>query len=344
LKKAELLSLAEYYKLEATQAMKKSEIRMKLVEFLVDEELVPEDEPPSTTDAIELKKLELQDKEKEREAQLKMKELELREQELAMQLKIKELELVSASATRPPVSPSHEVKFDISKQVRFVPSFLEKEVDKYFLHFEKVATSLSWPRRVWTLLLQGSLVGKARDVYTALSVDQSADYDTVKRHILKAYELVPEAYRQKFRTIQKVDTETFVEFAREKETAFDRWCTSKEVNRDFDRLRQLILMEEFKSCLPVEIRTYLDEQRVDSLHEAAVHSDDYSLTHRVSLGCHDRVTDTSSPEIEGGQSPQASISGPAEEGMPRNNNSNYLPAGPTCRKRVIQCQNVEPYK
>ena len=29
--------------------------------------------------------------------------------------------------------------FDIGKHIRFVPLFQESEVDKYFMHFEKVA-------------------------------------------------------------------------------------------------------------------------------------------------------------------------------------------------------------
>ena len=33
--------------------------------------------------------------------------------------------------------------FDITKHIRFVPPFNEKEVDKYFL-FEKVAKDLDW--------------------------------------------------------------------------------------------------------------------------------------------------------------------------------------------------------
>ena len=53
-----------------------NEIRTLVIEYLVEEEIVSEDEIPSTTDAIELKRLELQDKEKEHEAQLKMKEME----------------------------------------------------------------------------------------------------------------------------------------------------------------------------------------------------------------------------------------------------------------------------
>lgn len=52
---------------------------------------------------------------------------------------------------------------------------------------------------MWTLLLQSVILGKAREVYTAFSVHQSLDYDVIKGAILKAYELVPEAYRQKQR-------------------------------------------------------------------------------------------------------------------------------------------------
>ena len=41
------------------------------------------------------------------------------------------------------------------------------------------------------MLLQSVLVGKAREIYTQLSVDQASDYDSVKQLILKVYELVP---------------------------------------------------------------------------------------------------------------------------------------------------------
>ena len=36
--------------------------------------------------------------------------------------------------------------FDATKNIRLVPKFEEKEVDKYFLHFEKIAKSLKWPK------------------------------------------------------------------------------------------------------------------------------------------------------------------------------------------------------
>ena len=128
-----------------------------------------------------------------------MKELEIKEREIAVQLKVKELELATATAK----PPSATEKFDVTRHVRFVPPFQETEPDKYFLHFEKIATSLHWPAEVWTLLLQSTLVGKARQVYSALPVDQSSVYKMVKNAILKAYELVPEAYQQKFRSTKR---------------------------------------------------------------------------------------------------------------------------------------------
>ena len=44
-----------------------------------------------------------------------------------------------------------------------------------------------------------------------------------------------------------------------------------------------MLVEEFKCCLPGNIKTYIDEQKADSLQHAAVLVDDYSLTHRTSF-------------------------------------------------------------
>ena len=110
-----------------------------------------------------------------------------------------------------------EYNFDVTKHIRLVPPFQEKEVDKYFLHFEKVAENLTWPKEHWTLLLQRVLIGKAREIYTQLGVEQSHNYETVKELILKGYELVPEAYRQKFRNCKKDSNQTHVEFARSKE-------------------------------------------------------------------------------------------------------------------------------
>lgn len=123
-----------------------------------------------------------------------------------------------SQANVPPVPQQQanagEPVFDVHRNMRLVPPFSEKEVDKYFYHFGRVALSVKCPKSFWTLLLQCVFTGKAQEVYSALSLEQSGEYDVV---LLHAYELVPEAYRQKFRNLSKADECTHVEFARAKE-------------------------------------------------------------------------------------------------------------------------------
>lgn len=200
-----------------------------------------------------------------------------------MHLRVRALELGKDPPVVPnaPVtsSPAASPQFDVSKHISLVPSFRETEVDSYFNAFERIAATLGWPRNVWSLLLQCKLIGKAQEVCATLSIDESLDYDVVKATVLRAYELVPEAYRQKFRTCRKSATQTHVEFAREKSNLLDKWCTACKVN-DFAQLRELVLLEEFKSCVPERIVVYLNEQKVTSLTSAAVLADEFVLTHR----------------------------------------------------------------
>ena len=246
-------------------------------------------------DRLLRQKIEMEEREREKQREIERERLEheklkleaeerieIEKEKLQFELKMKELELEGKSKSKPLPLDSGK-SFDVTKHIRLVPPFQEKEVDKYFLHFEKVAENLKWPREHWTLLLQSVVIGKAREIYTQLSLEQSSDYDKVKELILKAYELVPEAYRQKFRDCRKEPNQTHVEFARTKEQLFDRWCSSKKVGSDHEKLRQLMLVEEFKWCINSDVRAFLNEKEVENLDVAARLADDYSLTHKASF-------------------------------------------------------------
>ncbi|XP_067261173.1 uncharacterized protein [Chanodichthys erythropterus] len=234
----------------------------------------------------------------ERKAQLDL-QLQVRRMEIEadMQIRLRELELKAARDVAvspvPLVSTAQPTQtaavttgantasntLDVSKHISLVPQFRESEVDSYFNVFERIASALNWPRDVWPLLLQCKLTGKAQEVCAALTLEDSLNYDVVKTTILRAYELVPEAYRQRFRTHKKSTSQTFVEFAREKGMLFDKWCTSNKVS-DFQALRELILLEEFKGCIPDRVVVYLNEQKVTSLSQASVLADEFALTHK----------------------------------------------------------------
>ena len=93
------------------------------------------------------------------------------------------------------------------------------------------------------------------------------------------YELVPEAYRQRFRNLKKTQVQTFVDFSREMGILFDRWCSACKVE-DLASLRELVLIEQFKYCMPERTVIYLNEQKVTTLQQAAVLADELSLTRK----------------------------------------------------------------
>ena len=275
LKRAELFEVAKHYKISVAASMKKADLRAVILEHLVEVEILEES-------MVEKKQVEGYGHSVE--AAIKLKQLELEIQLVASKKLDKELELFQLKQHSKSNEQSISAKkFDPTKFIRLVPPFKEKDVDKYFAHFEKVADRLEWPKDMRTLLLQSVLVGKAQEVYSTFPIDKSADYDLVKAAILKAYELVPEAYRQKFREKRKRENETYVEFAYEKKTLFNSWCRSCKVKEDFGMLRQLILLEEFKANMPYAVKAHLEEQKVTDLELAAVMADDFALTHKVSF-------------------------------------------------------------
>ena len=216
-------------------------------------------------------------------------------------VKLERIKLEHSERIRQGVSNTYS--FDVSRHVKLVPPFNEHNVDTYFRSFEKLANALSWPRCYWSILLQTLLTGKAQCVFVALSEAQCADYDIVKQEILKAYELIPEAYRQKFRGWRKKPDQSFVEFSRVKRDAFEQWLRSQKVT-SFSQLCELILLEEFQTSVSQGVSVFLKERNASTLEEAAILADNYTLLHRgptekhlvgMKGGGDDRYTDFQKP-------------------------------------------------
>lgn len=89
-------------------------------------------------------------------------------------------------------------KADDLSDLRLVPIFNERDPEMFFSMFERLAEARGWPDSTRTSMLQCVLTGRAQEAFSALSNSDGMDYAVVKSTVLKAYELVPEAYRQQF--------------------------------------------------------------------------------------------------------------------------------------------------
>lgn len=151
-----------------------------------------------------------------------------------------------------------------------------------FVLFERAAEVLQWPKAVWPLLLQIVLTGKAQDAQASMIAADSMDCEKVKAAVLRAYELVLVAYSQKFRNLRKTGIRTYVDFNHEEEILFDRWCMSVGATT-YEKLCDLKLLEEFKSCLPDRMATYMNELKLLKASDAAIRADEHVLTHKKHL-------------------------------------------------------------
>ena len=277
LRKSEIIKIGEKLELNVQNSMRKHELVREIARHMVDENVFEEavlEELPTemirmTPEEIELEKIKIQ-----AQMELQRNKMELEKIKIQQETRLREVDLAIRGRKE-----SHD-SFEVTKQARLVPKFEEANVDGYFAHFERTALNLGWPKECWSMLLQTVLTGKAQRACATLPTENCADYELVKAAVLKSFELVPEAYRQKFRTQRKTENQSYVEFLREKENALDKWCDSKRIDGDAEKLRQLILAEEFLNCVPEEVRVHLSERKTDVTYEMAALADEYILTHR----------------------------------------------------------------
>ena len=206
----ELVVLARHLEIEPKTSSTKPEIRQLILPVLVTKNIVGEESDEKTEEKedtetgtmmvktrkydqeFELEKLKLQmelekmrlktqreEKEKERQERERERERQEKERERERQRQIQErekerqfeLEKLKLQQSNHPIGQS----FDVIKNFQAIPSYLPP----FFQHFEKLATNLNWPKDHWTILLQKAFVGKAREIFAQLSVEQSQKYDPV---------------------------------------------------------------------------------------------------------------------------------------------------------------------
>lgn len=301
--KEQLLQLADYYQVEVSSSSKKEKIKgsvkSKLVEqkILVEEKLTASSFAPVSMEGLsfaerkELFMLQIEyDKYKVNatiEKDLAVEKLRQQTEQTRLDLE-HQLEVIreGKSTSRPGVhlelaSDPQQLSsdFDVLGNLRLVPKFSESDPDSFFLLFERVADARNWPAAARALMLQCVLTGKAQEAYSAVTAADSQDYAKVKAAVLKAYERIPEYYRQRFRSWKKGPKQSHLEFVRDLTTCFSRWCASAEVT-DFESLWELVILKQFKDSVPERVAVYISEQKAKTAAEAAALADDFVLIHK----------------------------------------------------------------
>ncbi|XP_057193623.1 uncharacterized protein LOC130556536 [Triplophysa rosa] len=295
--KDQLLALASHYHVGLSVADKrlKESLKSILISALVDQKVLKSEPTTSISQGSrmsltfeqqkELLLLEMKSKEKIEEKKIEAKyDIENKRLDLERyKLDLINEGKISKEAKRLSIEGSeHEcIDFDVATNLRLVPKFDEREIETFFSLFERLANATGWLDSARNLLLQCVLMGRAQEVFSSLNDQHSGNYECVKATILKAYELVPEAYRQRLRGWQKTERQTCVEFVREIQTHFNRWCSASDI-KTFDELKELIVLEQFKNSIPARTATFVAEGTSRTAY--AILADEYALIHKNQFG------------------------------------------------------------
>ena len=198
----------------------------------------------------------LKERELDQKRVMKEKELGLKEAELAMNMKKIEQDEKIAQERR-----SDKEKDKNMKGRPKLPYFDEKhdEMESHLFRFEKHATMMSWQKDDWSGVLSTLLKGKALSYFHELPIEEALTYDKLSAHLLKRFQCTEEGFRNQFRSAKPETTENMLTFFARRKRLFSRWIELATVNKDYDRLVELFLREQFLSSCAGSLVTFLKE-------------------------------------------------------------------------------------
>ncbi|XP_073479663.1 uncharacterized protein [Aquarana catesbeiana] len=170
-----------------------------------------------------------------------------------------------------PVTPA--AKFSVMEK--------DSDIDVYLLSFEKTCRQYHLPPAQWARYLTPGLRGKALDAYVELSEEQCDDYEALKAAIIQKFQLSPEVYRKRFRSLQKGPGDSYMDVVGRLRTTFRQWTKGLKAD-SFESLEDLMIEDQLLHICPTDVRQFVLERKPTSAKAAAELADTY---------IHSRVSD-----------------------------------------------------
>lgn len=139
-----------------------------------------------------------------------------------------------------------------------IPQFLDNEdIENYLLRYERIARTWGWPESEWACRLVPLLTGKALEAYTAMDEERAHSYPDLKAALLEKFDISPETYRQKFRSMTIPPGENPTETYHRLKGLYRRWIRPEQFTKE--QIGEQIIMEQLLRVFPPDIRTWVKE-------------------------------------------------------------------------------------
>ncbi|GFO24233.1 hypothetical protein PoB_005073800 [Plakobranchus ocellatus] len=128
-----------------------------------------------------------------------------------------------------------------------LPTFQDgrDDLDIWLTRFERFAESNGWSKEKWS-----SSLGMLWE-----------PFDKVKEALMRRYDLTEDGYRRKFRTCKPAEGESPDMFIVRIVTYLDRWIELSKTDKSYEKLKDLIVREQFMDACPGDLATSLREKK-----------------------------------------------------------------------------------
>ncbi|XP_069139203.1 LOW QUALITY PROTEIN: uncharacterized protein [Argopecten irradians] len=159
-----------------------------------------------------------------------------------------------------------------------LPSFEEGKdnIDAYIERFVRYASAQRWPQEQWGANLGALLKGRALDVFTRLSVEDSLNFDTLKKALLRRFEKTEEGFRKSFRSERPDPGETFGQFGTRLDGYLKKWVEMTNTQKTYDGLKDLMVRDQFLHCCGKDLALFLKERVPKTMEEMARFADQFA--------------------------------------------------------------------
>uniref|UniRef100_A0A8C5LTQ7 SCAN box domain-containing protein n=1 Tax=Leptobrachium leishanense TaxID=445787 RepID=A0A8C5LTQ7_9ANUR len=206
------------------------------------------------------------------------REVEERQAERAHQLAL-------AQASRTQLSPAPAGAAELSTPRPRAENFptLDKDgdLDVFLRSFEKTCRQYQLPKEQWARYLTPGLKGPALEAFAELPAESDQDYEAIKAALQRRYNLTPEVYRKKFRSLQKRAAESYSAVVSHLTTLFRQWVRGLKIDT-LEALEDLLIKEQFVQLCPPEIQEWLLDRKPETALEAGELAD-FHAANRASV-------------------------------------------------------------
>ena len=219
-----------------------------------------------------MRREELAERERERQEHKEAIERSLREADMERSLRQQEAadKLASHEALereRMQIHNSKEVRVKrasdlLHKSIQPIPKNAE-DVPSWFVAFETQLMLNGVSDDVWLPLLNQFLTDKARRLVDRLPASDIDTYEKLHNAIMREYDLTPSAYKRFFDKAQRMEGETWVQLCTRLQTRLKYYLESREIDKSYERLCELLVADKFKTLLPNSLHDFVRQRELE---------------------------------------------------------------------------------